>query len=80
MKKIKNDTELLIILIEETISLKNEIKKLNNKIHSKYYEVIKQHKKNTNGLLIKESRGRKILHTDDFYNNLYPTQGYITFD
>ena len=80
MRKYINEIELLIILIEETINLKNELRKLNNKIHSKYYDLLKEKKQNTNGLLIKESRGKKILHTDEFYKNLYPTQGYITFD
>ena len=70
MRKNKNEIELLIILIEETINLKNELRKLNNKIHSKYYDLLKEKKQNTNGLLIKESRGKKILHTDEFYKNL----------
>ena len=44
MRKNKNEIELLIILIEETINLKNELRKLNNKIHSKYYDLLKEKK------------------------------------
>lgn len=79
-KKNFNETDLLIRLIEETIMLRSTMEKLHRKIHSKYYELIKKNKANTNGLLIKESRGRRILHNDEFLNTEFPTNGVIVFD
>jgi hypothetical protein len=71
-KKNLTETDLLIRLIEETIMLRCTMEKLHRKIHSKYYELI--------GLLIKESRGRRILHNDEFLNTEFPTNGVIVFD
>ena len=65
-KKILHETDLIIELIEETIQLKVTMEKLHRKIHSKYYELLKKYNQDTNGLLIRESRGRHIIHPDDF--------------
>ena len=79
-KKNLTETDLLIVLIEQTILLKKSIEKLHRKIHSKYYELLKNNKLDSNGLLIKESRGRRILHNDEFLKCEYPTNGLIIFD
>jgi len=79
-KKILQETDLLIELIEETIELKTTMEKLFRKIHSKYYELLKKHNQDSNGLLVRESRGRKVLHPNEFYSNKFPTHGIITFD
>jgi len=79
-KKIILETDLIIELIEETIKLRIMMEKLHRKIHSKYYELLKKHHQDTNGLLIRESRGKHILHPNDFVANEFPTNGLITFD
>ncbi len=79
-KKIIIETDLILQLIEETIKLRVMMEKLHRKIHSKYYELLKKYNQNTNGLLIRESRGKHIIHPDDFLTNEFPTNGLITFD
>ena len=48
MRKNKNEIELLIILIEETINLKNELRKLNNKIQYIEFYFFCSHCEHTN--------------------------------
>jgi len=80
-KKITHETDLLIELIEETVQLKIMMEKLHRKIHSKYYELLKKNNLNTNGLLVKESRGRRIIHPTEFMQTEFPNDGnIITFD
>lgn len=79
-KKILHETDLIIELIEETIQLKVTMEKLHRKIHSKYYELLKKYNQDTNGLLIRESRGRHIIHPDDFLKNEFAKGGLVTFD
>ena len=56
------------------------MEKLHRKIHSKYYELLKKYNQDTNGLLIRESRGRHIIHPDDFLKNEFAKGGLVTFD
>jgi len=79
-KKITQETDLLIELIEETIELRTMICKLHRKIHSKYYELLKKYNENGNGLLVRESRGRRILHPTQFERSEFDNNGLITFD
>tara|TARA_R100001460_G_scaffold100400_1_gene143991 strand:- start:186 stop:431 length:246 start_codon:yes stop_codon:yes gene_type:complete len=79
-KKITQETDLLIELIEETIELRTMMCKLHRKIHSKYYELLRKYNENCNGLLVRESRGRRILHPTQFERGEFDNNGIITFD
>lgn len=79
-KKILEETDLLIELIDETIELKTMMVKLHRKIHSKYYELLRKYNHNCNGLLVRESRGKRILHPTQFEKSEFDNKGLITFD
>lgn len=79
-KKISHETDLLIDLIDETIELKTMMIKLHRKIHSKYYEVLRKYNYNSNGLLVKENRGKRLLHPTQLEKNEFNNNGIVTFD